>query len=355
MTDAGSVATKMNEGIRVQEVRSCSFCGGKGVSLYENVRDRLFDVAGNWTLVRCPKCQLVWIDPCPIPEDIGKLYSRYASHLPPDQSPGRFAKLWNSARYSLMATTLGYKSYKDDGVNPRLGRLLSWFGLFADVGRGAGMWLESSEPGQLLDVGCGAGQFLSRMEKFGWQVSGVEPDQDAVKVARESFGLNVYPGTLEEANFAADTFDAVTLNHVIEHVHDPVNLLKACWRVLKPGGRFVVVTPNIDSLAHRWLGLAWLHLDPPRHLLLFSQGSLKQCAIRAGLRVQNVRSTARAAGGTWYMSRLVKRHGKLPGLSMSPQNPSLPLLMEGVVFWILEHLVVKVRPCGEEIVLIATK
>ncbi len=352
MTEVGDVAMRLNEGIRVQEARSCLLCGSEGTLLYQDLRDRLFGVPGTWALARCPKCHLVWLDPRPVPEDIGRFYIGYASHIPPNGASGPFARFWKTVKRSVMATTLGYKT---DGTNQGLGWLLSWVGLFREVGGGAGMWLEASQRGRLLDVGCGGGEFLAQMAELGWEVVGVEPDEGAVKVARQNFGLEVNLGTLETASVPRNSFDAVTLQHVIEHVPDPVGLLKACRQALKPGGRLVVVTPNIESLGHRWFRRAWLHLDPPRHLLLFSPRTLRESARRAGLHVREVRTTARVAGGAWYMSRLLQRHGVLPGLSVSPQNPSLGLLLEGVIFWVMEHLLIKARPCGEELVMVGTK
>jgi 2-polyprenyl-3-methyl-5-hydroxy-6-metoxy-1,4-benzoquinol methylase len=352
MTKVVATPIRSNEGTRVQEARACLLCGSEGTLLYPDIRDRLFGVPGIWALARCPKCHLIWLNPRPVDEDIAKLYAGYATHDTPSGKPGRFARFWKTAKISLMASALGYRA---NGTNPGLGRLLSAVGPFREVGAGAGMWLEASSRGRLLDVGCGAGAFLAQMAQFGWEVTGVEPDEEAVKVARQNLGLNVYQGSLQGAGFPADSFDAVTVHHVIEHVLDPIGLLKACWHVLKPGGRLVVVTPNIESLAHRWLRVSWLHLDPPRHLLLFSQETLRESAVRAGLRIKDVRTTARNAGGTWYMSRLLKRHGMLPGLTMSPQNPSLGLLLGGFAFWMLEHLLVKTRPCGEELVMICNK
>lgn len=83
------------------------------------------------------------------------------------------------------------------------------------------MYSDGARKGRLLDVGCGSGEFLAQMRELGWDVFGVEPDPQAARVAREQFGLTVWPGALAEASFPDGFFDAVTLNHVIEHVADP--------------------------------------------------------------------------------------------------------------------------------------
>ena len=108
-------------------------------------------------------------------------------------------------------------------------------------------YLKADDRGRLLDVGSGNGLFLHQMKRLGGAVAGVELDGRAASVARAKFGLEVFEGPLEEATFPDEYFDAITMNHVIEHVLDPVGLLKECRRVLRPGGKLVVTTLNIQK------------------------------------------------------------------------------------------------------------
>ena len=143
------------------------------------------------------------------------------------------------------------------------------------------------------------------------------------------------------------------MNHVIEHVLDPVGMLAECCRVLKPGGKLVVVTPNIWSLGRRLFGEHWRGWEVPRHLFLFSPKSLRTCAERAGFVVQNLRTTSKGARFIWAANRLIQRDGKLPG--GSPQRPGLRVRLEGLAFWVIEYMLCRVGPFGEEIVLEAVK
>ena len=93
----------------------------------------------------------------------------------------------------------------------------------------------------------------------------------AVQVARQR-GLEVDCGAVEDQRYPAAAFDAVTLNHVIEHVPDPLATVAECRRLLKPGGRLLMFTPNAGSLAHWMFGRDWRGLEPPRHLHLFAPG-----------------------------------------------------------------------------------
>jgi SAM-dependent methyltransferase len=104
-------------------------------------------------------------------------------------------------------------------------------------------------PGRrLLDVGAGIGTFLALAAERGWQVAGTEISESAVRLARERHGLELRPAQLEEAGFEADSFDVITLWHVLEHVPSPRRTLLECHRLLVPGGLLVAATPN-DSAA----------------------------------------------------------------------------------------------------------
>jgi SAM-dependent methyltransferase len=336
---------KINDGVQAQDVL-CLLCDNKGKALYQDLRDRLFAAPGIWALLRCPKCGLVWLNPQPIPEDIGKLYSEYYTHGTAPETPA-----WqNAVVFGILNAAYGYKNVR---VNKPLGWLASCLGPLRDIAGGAVMWLNGSRPGKLLDVGCGNGRFLATMRKLGWEVAGVEPDKQAAKVARERFGLDVHEGVLEEIAFPDDTFDAITMGHVVEHLPDPVNTLRECQRILKKDGRLVVTVPNIESLGHRLYREAWIYLDPPRHLFLFSPLTLRACVERSGLQVLELRTTACSGRWIWAASLLIRRNGTLPG--GSPKKQSLWLRLAGQAFQALEHGLCWVTDAGEEVVMIATK
>lgn len=130
--------------------------------------------------------------------------------------------------------------------------------------------------GRLLDVGCGAGYFLDAARAAGWQASGVEVSPVAAQVGRERLGLEIYQGTLTDAQFAAGHFDVVTMFEVLEHLRDPASTLAEAWRILRPGGVLAIQVPNdlrayrnlVFSSANRW----WV--IPPLHLHYFTAAAL---------------------------------------------------------------------------------
>jgi 2-polyprenyl-3-methyl-5-hydroxy-6-metoxy-1,4-benzoquinol methylase len=343
---------RTNEGIRVQEGLWCLLCRREGRLQYQGLRDRLFAAPGVWALRRCSECGLLWLDPHPVADDIGKLYEQYFTHGATNGA-AHFADLWSTVRNAVLAARLGYDGLAGGPLSKGLGKFLSSIGPIREMVELSVMALDASRKGKLLDVGCGSGQFLAEMRALGWETVGVEPDREAVKIGRERLGLCIYEGRLEEADFPEESFDAITMHHVIEHVPNPIGFLQACHRLLKPGGKLVAVTPNIESLGHYLFKKSWLHLDPPRHLYLFSPYTLIACAERAGIQVSEIRSTARKARWAWAASCLIRRNGALPGGTTAKKGFWLHL--GGLVFQAVEQGICCAINAGEELILIATK
>jgi SAM-dependent methyltransferase len=159
-------------------------------------------------------------------------------------------------------------------------------------------------------------------------------------------------GNVGEAAFSDGSFDAVTLNHVLEHALDPVSLLRECWRVTARGGRLVVITPNVESLGCRSWGAAWYHLDPPRHLFLFAPRTLAECASRVGITLDLLRTSTRLAWQTASASRLIAETGQAPPARRPPRSWAL----HGALFQLMEEgAALMSSTAGEELLMIATK
>jgi SAM-dependent methyltransferase len=144
-------------------------------------------------------------------------------------------------------------------------------------------------PGSVLDLGCGSGWFLESMRARGWTTYGVEINGSAVKLARDSTGLEIYCGVLPEANFPAESFDYVRSNHSFEHMSDPHETLDEIRRVLKPRGKLHIGVPNIDSLNARTFKRYWWYLGAPVHPFNYSVSTLSHLLAKHNFRVETVR------------------------------------------------------------------
>ena len=147
-----------------------------------------------------------------------------------------------------------------------------------------GDWVEK---GPVLDVGCHIGDLLLTLKARGLEVSGIESSPSAIARCRAR-GLQVTQGTIEEVQLPDAAYQTITLSHVLEHVADPVAVLRKLYRALAPGGRIVIAVPNRAGLAARIFGRHWHGWDPPFHLIHFDRESLAGVLEAAGLAVDRV-------------------------------------------------------------------
>jgi len=133
------------------------------------------------------------------------------------------------------------------------------------------------QPGTWLDIGCGPGFLLSQVKARGWQTVGLDSSPFAPQFAKEQFGLeNVHIGLIEDMNFKGQQFDVISMQHVIEHIYEPVATMKEILKLLKPNGILYLETPDIESGSAKLYGKDWLHIKIPEHVLYFSELTLKR-------------------------------------------------------------------------------
>ena len=142
--------------------------------------------------------------------------------------------------------------------------------------------------GRLLDVGCGSGKFLLSMKKRNMNVYGVEPGRYGFQICK-SRGLNVQNTFLETSGYQDDSFDVITLNHVLEHLPNPKETLLHVRRLLRPSGTVIIQVPNLRSFAFLISRQYFFHLDVPRHLFHFTRETLESYLTSTGFVLVNAR------------------------------------------------------------------
>lgn len=264
---------------------ACPVCESPGHMLYTGLADRLFGTPWEWDLRRCGHrdCGTLWLDPMPEEADLPKLYATYYTHQE-GQSSDRLLRRWAKlVGAAYLDGAYGYVS----GISCWRSRLLSMMvhlhPMWKSTLDASVFYLPVKPAGRLLEIGCGSGADLLSMKDKGWDVVGVDFDALAVSNATNK-GLDVRLGQLSNQGFADESFDAIVMSHVIEHVPDPGKLAKECLKMLKRDGILVLLTPNADSAMHSRYGSNWVCIDVPRHLQVFTPGSLSALAERAGFR-----------------------------------------------------------------------
>src|SRR2546430_9307709 len=177
--------------IRCRPCPVCYLCGALGTPLYQGLNDRLFDAPGEWTLRRCPSsgCGLVWLDPIPHREDIGKAYAAYSTHASVSESLAYRLRQHVKRGYAGLA----YGYWKQVSVLDRILALPVCLlpTLRQQVLARGLMYLRGEQIGRLLEIGCGSGSFLAGMRDLGWQVEGIDLDPVAVDWGRATNRVGV--------------------------------------------------------------------------------------------------------------------------------------------------------------------
>jgi SAM-dependent methyltransferase len=296
----------------------------------------------------------------PVAEDIPKLYSSYYTHTDASHLPAWLLRIMKDVEASIWASAFEYDTSPQMSVFKALRPVLSRFRSLRERAARMVMWLKASQRGRLLDVGCGSGLFMREMLNLGWDVIGVEPDYRAAYIAKEKFGLDVYQSNLEQAGFADCTFDAITMNNVLEHLTDPLRAIAECRRILKLKGRLVLLTPNAASLGHKYFQRDWRGLEPPRHLFLFTPNNIRHAIENTGLYVEHVKTVVQGAGSILARSHELRHFRLFKGCVRDSQAKGLGQqsrpLVKCLLYQLWESLAILTNPqIGEEILVIATK
>jgi SAM-dependent methyltransferase len=232
----------------------CPVCGSLSIKLVFNTKDH--SVSGeSFPIWECADCSLRFTQDVPGIHSIGRYYKseNYISHT--NTSKGFINRLYQIVR----KRTLRQKRKFISKITRRA-------------------------EGTLLDVGSGTGAFVNEMNQNGWQVTGLEPDENARKVAKDSFHCEL-KSTGELFHLLENSFDVITLWHVLEHVHDLHSYLQQFKRLLKEDGRLVIAVPNYTSFDASFYQEFWAAYDVPRHLYHFSPLSMKLLMDKSGMRI----------------------------------------------------------------------
>ncbi len=253
---------------------SCPVCGNQARGVLDVYDDR-YAYPGQYRIYLCGQCGHRFVPATFTAEEMTRLYT--------DFYPRSSFRLEN---------------YRPA---PEVGGFSSWLNGEASA---AYAWVPRNV--RVLDIGCGFGETLGYHKARGCDVYGVEADENIRRVA-ERYGFNVRVGVFDADAYEPGSFDYVTLSQVIEHVPDPVTMLRGVARILKPNGVAVVSTPNADGWGASVFGLAWINWHAPYHTQFFSRESMNEAAAQAGLIVETARTITSSEWLLYQWIHLVSR------------------------------------------------
>ncbi len=266
----------------LERLSACPLCGSSQWSaVFEGLSDVLCRVPGTWSLARCGACCVAFLNPR-LPESrIHEAYGDYYTHA---AAGAGGARAW--ARDTLFRGCMrSMRANERRGGGPLVRMASAVSPVYGKWIAGLCRKLPPASPGaRMLDIGCGNGWVVRAANALGMQGAGMDFDPLACAAARR-LGIEVAEGRLPNTGLPSAGFDAITLHHVIEHLHDPAAAVRELRRLLAPGGVLLISTPNIDSFGSQVFGRYWRGLEPPRHLVLFNPPSLAHLLEREGFTV----------------------------------------------------------------------
>jgi 2-polyprenyl-3-methyl-5-hydroxy-6-metoxy-1,4-benzoquinol methylase len=230
----------------------CPVCGSENIQFSLSAKDHTVS-RNEFPIWHCNACSARFTQDAPAENEIGSYYAseNYVSHS--DTKKGLVNKLYHMVRQRTLQS------------KRRL--------VIDETG---------TTKGTILDIGCGTGAFLHNMQNAGWNITGIEPDEVARNKAKELYTITPLDPA-ELFGLAPATFNAITMWHVLEHVHNLHGYLQKISDLLASGGRLFIAVPNYTSYDAAVYKEHWAAWDVPRHLYHFSPASMEQLLKKFGL------------------------------------------------------------------------
>jgi 2-polyprenyl-3-methyl-5-hydroxy-6-metoxy-1,4-benzoquinol methylase len=237
--------------------KKCPWCNSENNHQFLKLKD-YFLTQEEFEILECEDCKLLFTSPSPAPDKIGSYYKSedYLSHN--EEKKGLFARIYNKVKKINIKNKFKIAtSYQQAAVS-------------------------------ILDIGCGVGDFLLYAKEKGCNVTGIEPSEDARKIAEKKLDCKI-SSPEELQNIPDNSFDIITMWHVLEHVADLKTEIHHLQRILKKDGRLVLALPNYKSYDAEYYKDKWAAYDVPRHLSHFSQTSIKNIFKETNLQLIDIK------------------------------------------------------------------
>ncbi len=235
-----------------QKVKTCPICSSNKFSNFIIAQDYLVS-NDSFAIIKCDQCGFKITSPRPIDEELGNYYKsqNYISHTSKANNPINLI-------YKLVRNYTLTQKYKM--INKRV------------------------KKDRILDYGCGTGDFLNYFKNKGWNIDGIEPDEDAALIAAEKNATEITKNISDKKQ----KYSAITLWHVLEHISDLNNVLEKLKAQLDNKGRMFIAVPNLKSYDAQYYQEHWAGYDLPRHLYHFDKSTMKKLMKKHGLKIKEI-------------------------------------------------------------------
>jgi SAM-dependent methyltransferase len=299
---------------------ACPVCGANGKLHYRNVRDKI-DVynTGSYDYFRCinRKCKALWLSHLPEHDPYKFIFGNYATNGNTDLSGAA------GSPKQKFPVSIVLKIMKKGLQWLKIDKKRASYDLYQ---------LDKVPPGNLLEIGSGNGKRLVRLRELGWHVVGQENDDDLLRRLQEK-NIRTVKGRAGLDSLEQCQFDIVLLTHAVAKACDYKSLLSVCHRLLKPGGKVCLTTPNMNAINHKIFGKYWFGIDAPRQAVIFNAHALKRMLTETGY-ADILLETISVNAETYAMHSLDVAFNKWTYLNSESRvgKEVLPLLFQLIVY-----------------------
>jgi len=245
---------------------SCKICGSLNIAkVFDagNTHGRhILDKSAKFGIYRCEDCRVIFVGGIAVDKEY------FSKYYPPDY-------------YSS-----GVKSSFINWILGLFGRMVTAF-KESEILRHASR--TNNVKLKILDIGCGSGEFLANLSSKSFEKYGQEINPQGLEMCRHR-NIEVINKELKESGLTADSFDVITMWHVLEHLDNPAQLLMEAHRILKSNGVLIISTPNTDSVGFKYGRQNWFHLDSPRHIILYNRKSVALLLTKSKFKIKSFKN-----------------------------------------------------------------
>jgi 2-polyprenyl-3-methyl-5-hydroxy-6-metoxy-1,4-benzoquinol methylase len=260
--------------LQTETIRECPLCGKCDLRIWRKGRDLLLGVSDQRFLyVRCRNCDLLFLSNRPTPDSIGLFYPQnyhpYSEPLVPGEIPKH--RVSTLERFLEIIETKVFRSFRRNLLEQVERRFPDAFipalqKFYRPPKRGA----------VLLDFGCGSAWFLNIQRNTRWSTIGMDFKEELVEQVRREGHRGILVSEAGWQEIEDESVDAARMNHVLEHLYDPKNVLSHILAKLRPGGAIHIAVPNPYGISARLFRSRWFGLEAPRHLMIYSPARLRR-------------------------------------------------------------------------------